>query len=159
MATPKYLLGKLLTGAAGEAELVAELGSDYEYLEPDTPVTIATILDSYGPDKEPEVQEALGIAKTKELGDIERMLATWLKRNIQRRGHAVQGFATMSKEMLGRRGNPDVEGKMAEFLTGVKGPVDTQMKTLKQQASRAGRRRKSKKTLRRKTKKSRRTYK
>ena len=154
---PKYLLGKLLTRAAGERELVAELGSDYEYMEPNAPVTIGTILYSYGPDKEAEVEEALEIAKQRDLGDIEDKLAAWLAR---RRGQALQGFATMAKTTLGSRANPDVEGKMAEFLTGVKGPVSTQMKTLKRQAQgMGGRRRKSKKTLRRKTKKSRRTYK
>jgi hypothetical protein len=81
MATPKYLLGRLLSGAAGEEELVAKMGPDYEYLEPDVPVTIGTILEAYGADKKAEVAEALDVAKKRELGDIQRMIEAWLAKH------------------------------------------------------------------------------
>lgn len=172
MATAKYLIGKLLTRAAGEEELVAELGDEYEYMEADAPVTIATIVQSYGPDKFPEVQEALDIAKTRRLGDIAQKLADWIVADSQDKARSIQG---MAEATLGPRSTPDTEGVVAENITGIKGPVSKQLEVLKQRivdAKKAaaearlvegGRRRtRKRKVARRKTrtaKKSRRKYK
>lgn len=160
MATAKYLIGKLLTRAAGEEELVAELGDDYEYMEADAPVTIATILESYGPDKFPEVQEALEIAKRRRLGDIAQKLADWIVEDSHEKTRGIEG---MAQATLGARSTPDTEGVIAENITGIRGPVSKQLDVLKQRAVDAkkavaearmegGRRRtRKRKTARRKT--------
>jgi hypothetical protein len=166
MATPKYLLGRLLTGAAGEEELVAKMGPDYEYLEPDVPVTIGTILEAYGLDKEAEVAEALDVAKKRELGDIERKLAAWLaaaeKQKAREKARGVMGLYQLEKGPKGIGLPSDLAADVASYITKKKGPLERQMGELKKVAEGTGGRRKtrkSKKTLRRKTKKSRRSYK
>jgi hypothetical protein len=194
MAAPKYLLGKLLTGTAGTAEL-AQLKPEYKNLIPNEPVTIATVLISYGPDKLAEVQEALSIAKEKKLGDISILLGAWIMNDAQKKASGIKG---VSQATLGSRSTPDTEGVIGQFITGIKGSVPRQTEELKKQfddaqaaveatwraaakevegdeaefvkfardelkakLTKGGRRktRKSKKTLRRKAKKSRRSYK
>jgi hypothetical protein len=154
MAAPKYLLGRLLTGAAGEEELVAKMGPDYEYLEPDAPVTIETILEAYGLDKEAEVAEALDVAKKRGLGDIERKLEGWLARNTLK---GAQGMLNLGPAGLGPRSTPDTESRITGFLTGETGSIQQQKTKLEAKARQGGRRTRKRKT--RKAKKSRRKYK
>jgi len=81
-APPKYVLRGLLTGSFSESQKVLDgLGEEYAYMEPRAPVTIATVLESYGPEKKAEVKDAVAAAKDQELGDIQRMLEEWLAKH------------------------------------------------------------------------------
>jgi hypothetical protein len=47
--------------------------------DPSAPSSTGLLLETYGADKRAEVEEAVGVAKSMGLGDIQRKLEAWLK--------------------------------------------------------------------------------
>jgi hypothetical protein len=163
-AEPTYFLGKFLSGKASTADIesaatAARLEVD-DFYDNIAPHIYGIILDSYGPDKFAEVEEALEIAIERDLGDIARKLEAWKREIARRQAQSVSGLAALGRQGLGPRSNENTESKVAAFLTGIeKASLPQQMAALKKKATGNGGRRKTRRRKTRAAKKSRRTYK
>lgn len=154
-ADAKYFLGKLYQGTAKDSEIYrVEWDTDADLSDPLRPSATGLILDTYGPEKEDEVKEALAIAEELDLGDIGMKLAGWLAR-LRLKG--AQGMMNLGPAGLGPRSTPDTESRITGFLTGETGSTEQQKTKLEAKAKQGGRRTRKRKT--RTAKKSRRTYK
>jgi hypothetical protein len=79
-AAPTRFLGKFLAGVVPTEEAETKgTELDIDMSDPSAPSATGLLLETYGADKRAEVEEAVGVAKSMGLGDIQKKLEDWLK--------------------------------------------------------------------------------
>jgi hypothetical protein len=81
-AEPTRFLGKFLAGVVPTEEAEAKGEElDIDLSDPSAPSATGLLLETYGADKRAEVEEAVGVAKSMGMGDIQKKLEAWLAKH------------------------------------------------------------------------------